>query len=173
MKYIRSGHWFVHHGEDAYAVDAHDKSKRIHLTDHSVPLADARPCPVRVSYPQLTEILQDSNIVVSNSLVASQVRTLVYVIMDAGYPDGLAVEYAPNSVYMTNHIWNIIDGYWGGPDDWHRRPSKVVHRIFVDQTGLLTNFVSDVYPRPMDMESWKHRTNASTPTNEPAAGGSI
>jgi hypothetical protein len=117
------------------------------------------------TYPELTEILRNSGTVVSNAFVARDIRDLFEVVMKSR--NDITRDYLVESVRRSNGAWVVEAKYWGNVDDSHRRPSKIVHRILVNQSNQLRNVVEELHPRPMDTEEWKHRTNASTATNQP------
>lgn len=93
------------------------------------------------------QILQANNIVVSNALVANDIKCLVDEVMRIN----INSEFLVDSITCSQSIWSVESRYYGGPDDWHRRPSKVITKIYTDGAGVITNIIKDVYPRPMDL----------------------
>ncbi len=108
-------------------------------------------------YPELTRILADAGVVVSNAFVARDIRDLFDVVMK---PENFITrrDYLVEDVARTGNVWVVEARYWGSPDDWHRRPSKVVCKIMVSDSNTIQDVIEEVHLRPMDTEEWKRRT---------------
>ena len=116
-------------------------------------------------YPELTKILRDADVVVSNAFVARDIHDLIDLVMK---PENSTtrLDYLVEAVTRTGNVWMVESRYWGSPDDWHRRPSKVVCKISVNESDMIQNVIEEVHRRPMDTEEWKHGTKQPTRTQE-------
>lgn len=100
-------------------------------------------------YPEFTSLLRTNGIVITNAITALDVRNLAAIALSPFFP----TEYLVENVTLRNAQWVLEERYWGSPDDAHRVPSKIIHRLHVDPDGLFTNMTTLYYPRQMDMES--------------------
>lgn len=101
------------------------------------------------TYPELTDILRNSDTVVSNAFTARDIRDLFEVVMKS--KNDISRHYLVESVARTGSVWLVGSAYWGNVDDKHRRPSKIIYSIVVDESNRLQNVVEEIYPRPMDL----------------------
>jgi len=116
-------------------------------------LTDSPTDGTTYSFPGLVTLLQQGGIVVTNSIIASDIRRLA----DLASKGQFNQQYLVNSVRTTGGVWIVEDAYCGGPDDAHRRPWKITHTIYCSPDGLVTNLTKQLHPRPIDLEESQNK----------------
>ena len=91
---------------------------------------------------------------VTNVIMASDIRRLADLVTTGQFNQ----EYLVTSVQRIGKTWVVEDTYCGGPDDEHRRPSKIIHTLYCSAEGIVTNLTKQVYPRPMDLEKLQNQS---------------